>query len=135
MRSSTLAIVTILAGLLVLPGCWFLAGAAVAAGTLVVTGEDSVEATLEKPFDPVYEAAVAELERRGTIRVRTREFGRLEGDVVVPNDASVVVKVERLGDRTTKLTVSARKLAKTIPDRDVAQAIGTSIIQAVAASK
>ncbi len=129
-NSSALASVAVAVALAsALPGCLFVAGAAVGAGALVVTADDSVETTLESPFDRVYGIAVEEIQRRGTITLQTKEFGRLEGDVVVPNDSHVVVKIERLDDATVKLTVSARTLGSTLPDQDTAKAVATSIIE------
>jgi uncharacterized protein DUF3568 len=134
MRSMWVAILAFAAFAAALPGCLFVAGAAVAAGALVYTGDDSVEAHLDKPFDPVYGTAIEELKRRGTITVQSKEFGKIEADVIVPNDAHVEISVERLGDNSTKLTVKARKLKKTVPDRTTAEQIGNSIIQSVSKS-
>ena len=131
MRWHSMAVLGALACVTSLSGCLFVAGAAIASGVLVVTADDTEQATIDKPFDVVYDASVAELKRRGVIKLQTKEFGRLEADVVSPSDSHVVVKIERQGEKASKLTVSARKLAKTLPDRDTADAIGKSIIEAV----
>ena len=135
MRSFVTGILAIAAIVSTSSGCLFVAGAAVAAGAVVYTGDDSIEATLDKPFDVVYDASMEELKRRGSITVQSKEFGKIEADVVVPNDAHVEVGVERMGNSTVKLTVKARKLAKTVPDSKTAEAIGNNIVQAVSGKK
>ncbi|MBI1849505.1 MAG: DUF3568 family protein [Planctomycetes bacterium] len=135
MRSTFAGILALASLVFTSSGCLFVAGAAVAAGAIVYTGDDSIEATLDKPFDVVYDASMEELKRRGSITVQSREFGKLEADVVVPNDAHVEVGVERVGNATVKLTVKARKLAKTVPDQKTAEAIGNNIIQSVSGKK
>jgi len=122
------AIPILLLCLATLPGCLLVAGAAVGAGALIVTADDTVEVLIERDVRTVYEAALAELDARGTSMNRNPEFRRCEGEI---GGSHVWIEVSPDKHDATRLRVRARKLEGTLPDLDLARDITNATVDEI----
>jgi len=116
----------VLAAALAVPGCVFLAGAAIGAGIVHAVGEDSTEVVLEEPYDAVFDASREELRARGVVEAADSEAGLLEGTV---GGSSVKITVKRETDTTVRVTVKARKNAGISPDPEAAEQVSYGILR------
>ncbi|NQT33024.1 MAG: DUF3568 family protein [Candidatus Omnitrophica bacterium] len=95
-------------------GCaLFLIGAGAAGG--IAISKDSAELNLDKPYAEVYEATVDVLDEMGAVKLQDIKAGRVEASV---QGSSVTAKVKRITEKTTGITVSARK--NLLPNVDMA---------------
>lgn len=122
----TISALLVVAASLVVPGCIAIAAAAVAAGVVHATSDDSSEVTLERSWSKVFSASIAEMEAKGHVDVRDEEAGRVEGHVA---SAKVVITMSRSTENTVKVRVTARKLEGVSPAPDVAQDIALGLVK------
>ncbi|HKE02256.1 MAG TPA: hypothetical protein VKE69_14655 [Planctomycetota bacterium] len=130
MRPTSLAVVPLALAAL-LPGCLVVAAAAVAAGVVHVTSEDTVEVYFNNPYDKVFDAAEQELVARGGAPMTDRKTGKIEASL---GHSSVSIQVTGTGDKSTRIEVKARKNQGISPDIDRANQIATGVSKRVGVS-
>jgi len=94
---------------------------------VTLIGKDSAQEAFDLPFDKVYAAALATLQGmpdRADLKSENKEKGVISA-LVDKND--VTIKVEKTTDRSTEITVSARRLL--LPKPEVAQGVLYQISQ------
>ncbi len=94
---------------------------------ITVIGKDSAQEDFDLPYDRVYDKALATLRGmtgRATVKDENRETGVIAA-LVDKND--VVLKIEKVSDLSTQITVSARRLL--LPKPEVAQGVLYQISQ------
>lgn len=114
--------------ILCLPGCVFLAGAAVAVGAVgvvVAVSEDTARVDIRGDEKAIYETVLKRMEQGGEVTY-DRDRGTVEGRV---EGSSVTIRVFTV-DEFVRVTVSARQLAGAFPDLDLAEEIATEISRA-----
>ena len=109
-----------------LPGCVLLVGAAIGAGVVHATSEDSVEVLFDAGFDEVYDVCEAQLERAGTVEVSDDLRGVLEGTV---EDSELRITVDPTRQGYQRVTVTARKLSGLSPDLETAQWLADAVVR------
>lgn len=113
----------LLASLLALPGCVFVAGAAIGAGIVAATSEDTAQVDLDARVADVFATAVGVVERRGEVTGSSERSGEVEGNV---GNSSVDVSVFAVNE-FTRVRVTARKLVGALPDLSLAEDIAREI--------
>ena len=108
--------------LLALPGC-LLGAAAVGAGVVAATSEDTARVDIRAPMDAVFDAASRQIESIVKITASDQSRGLLEGK---SDGSSIEMSVFRVGE-FTRLRVTARKVAGTLPDLDLANRLASDI--------
>lgn len=119
MRKAVFALLLIPLLIVNLSGCvpLIVGGALGAAGAYAVS-KDTIQGETDKPYDSLWEAAVAVSKIRGTIKQEDSSKGYIE----LQADASkVYIRLIRLTQATTRLKVSARKYH--MPNISLAQEI------------
>ncbi len=94
---------------------------------VTLAGKNSAQETFERPYDTVYDKTLATLQGltdRATIKDENKETGVIAALVDKNN---VVLKIEKVTDRSTQITVSARRLF--LPKPEVAQGVLYQIAQ------
>ena len=117
-----IAVVSLSLFLLALPGC-LLGAVAVGAGVVAATAEDTAQVDIRASRDAVFDAAAREIERMGQITSSDPARGLMEGDI---DDSSVKIAVFTVGE-FARLRVSARKVAGTLPDLDLASRLAGDV--------
>ena len=107
-----------------IPGCVAVAVAAVAAGAVHVTSEDSVEVYFDAPHDRVFDAAEQQVVALGGSPLSNRVTGRIEAEV---GHSDVEVQVTSVGKARTRVEVQARKNEGVSPDVDCANQVAMGI--------
>jgi len=113
--------------LVLLPGCLLVAGAAVGAGVVAATSEDTAQVDLRASRDEVFMTALRIVEAEGNVTDSNPGTGRIEGKV---DGSSVLVKVFVVGD-LTRVTVKSRQIGGAFADLDLAESLATDISRAV----
>ena len=109
-----------------LPGCLLVAGAAIGAGIVHTTGEDTAEVVVEANTASAYAAAREEIRNRGMLESADAESSRVEGTV---GGSSVKVSVTSPGTGEAKVSVSARKNGGISPDIETAEQVAMAIVK------
>jgi len=105
-------------------GCWFLVGGAVGAAGAYVISKDTVQGHTDRPYNSLWDAALAVGRYRGVIKQQDYSKGYIQLEV----DASrVYIRLIKLTQATTRLRVSARK--HHLPDLSLAQDIFVKIVE------
>jgi hypothetical protein len=107
-----------------LPSCAVLVGAAIGAGALHATSEDTVELLYRAPFGEVFDVCEAQLERAGEVTASDDLRGVLEGTA---DEAEVTITVDTTEQGYQRVRVKARRLSGLSPDLDTATWLGTVI--------
>ncbi len=119
-----LLLAVLAAGAAALPGCLLVAGAAIGAGIVHATGEDTAEVMVEVPSDAAYAAAREEIRTRGVLESADSDAAHLEGTV---GGSTVKVSVSTPTRGEAKVSVSARKNAGISPDFETAEQVAMAI--------
>ena len=123
--SVTLKWSALFSSLLLLSGCaLFLVGAGVAGG--VAISKDTIEGTVEKPFDRAYQTSREVIMKEGFIKLEDKAHGTIESEV---RKSEVKIEVLQLTEKTVRVRVRARKDYKVIPDLDLANELYNKIFQ------
>jgi len=109
------------------PGCLFVAGAAVVGGVVYVTRDDEAEVILDGTPDALYPTCEKELAARGKVTLSSKSSRRLEGDL---GGANVVITLEPVTEKTTRIRCTARKNGGVTPDKDTAQDYLNAVLRA-----
>jgi hypothetical protein len=125
-RAPLLALVLLAA--VPLPGCLLVAGAAVGAGVVHATGDDTLEVVLHSGPEAVFAAARAEVAARGTVEREDAALREVDGSA---DGGSIRVKVLHEADGSARLRVGARKNAGISPDLETAEAVASAILRRV----
>lgn len=101
-------------------GAAMLAGVAVLPVAIGATfvGKDSAQMSFDKNFDAVYIASLEVLMHSGKVTKEDRERGRIDAEV---NKANITLKLKKLTQKTTQITVSARKYL--LPKPEIANGV------------
>jgi len=94
---------------------------------VTLTGKDSAQQGFDLPYDKVYDAARATLQAmtdRATIKNENKEKGTI---VALVDKNDVTLRIDRVTDRSTQITVSARRLF--LPKPEVARGVIYQISQ------
>ena len=115
-----------LAGIaLILSGCVAMAAAAVAAGVVYTTSDDSSEVYFDQSWDTVFDACLKAVANQGVLDRDDRTAGSIEGTV---DFATVTVQLNRPSSAMVKVTVSARKhVVGVTPAPDIAERVALDI--------
>lgn len=125
-RSSARLLILALA-LPLLPGCLLAAGAAVGAGVVAATSEDTAQVDLKSaPPQEVYDTALNLVENEGDVTSSDPGNWNLTGEI---EKSKVTITIFRVND-FTRVRVKARKLGGTLPDLDLAKRIANDISHA-----
>ena len=111
-----------------LPGCMIVAGAAVGAGVVHATGDDTLEVVLHSPPGKVYDEAEEVVRTRGAIEARRPLLREIDGSV---SGASVTVTVLPEEPSQSRLRVKARRNAGISPDLETAEQVASWILKRV----
>jgi len=111
-----------------LPGCLLVAGAAVGAGVVHATGDDTLEVVLRAPPSRVYDEALEHLRGRGALE-RSDPAARVHEASV--DGASVTVTVLEEEPGSARLRVRARRNAGISPDLETAERVASAILKRV----
>ena len=103
--------------LLPLGGCALLVGAAVGAGIVHTTGDDSAELSVRNSAEEVFDACQAELLTRGTVEQSDVEAGRLAGEIA---GTDLEITIRSVEQDLRHIEVEARRNAGVTPDPDTA---------------
>ena len=125
-RSRAAALLFIAA--MALPGCVFVAGAAVGAGVIHATGDDTLEVVLHSPPGKVYDEAAEVVRTRGTLDKSRPVVREIEGSV---SGASVTVTVLPEEKGNSRLRVKARRNGGISPDLETAEQVASWILKRV----
>ncbi len=87
---------------------------------------DSVKANVDSSYDKAYDASLETLRAIGGLSVDKKEEGWVKSDV---NQYNVAVHIEKLTEKTVRVTVSARKYA--LPKAQYARDILAKILKRV----
>lgn len=88
------------------------------AAAFTFTGKDYAQTVLEMNMEYVYDAGLRALKQSGSILSQDKTAGIIKANV---NGARVALKLEKVADQKTRVTVSARKLG--LPRPEVASAV------------
>jgi hypothetical protein len=102
----------------------FLLGAGAAGGMAI--SKDSIEGTVDKPFDRVWNAGREVLKQEGFIRLENKPAGVMEAEV---QKSQVKFEAQQITEKTVRLRVKARKTAKLMPNMDLANILYNKIFQ------
>jgi hypothetical protein len=103
--------------LLALPSCVLAIGAAIGAGAVHTTSEDSVEFLTRSSAKATFAACESSLERLGAV-----DSKRLVLDGTV-SESKISVRIEPADQDRQRITVSARRLAGLSPDLEAARRV------------
>lgn len=81
-------------------------------------GKDFAQASFEVTMDKAYEEGLQELKQMGVVKKENKSDGIISAEV---NGANVTLRLKKVNDTTTEITVSARKLG--LPKPEVASGI------------
>ena len=109
-------------------GCIFVAGAAVGAGVVHATGDDTLEVVLHSPPSRVWDEAEEVLRTHGTV---DRSYPAIRGHDATFDGASVTVTVLEEPDGSSRLRVRARRNAGISPDLETAERVASLILKRV----
>ncbi len=110
---------------LVLSGCVAVAAAAVAAGVVYTTSDDSSKVYFDQSRDTVFDACIKSVQELGVLDRDDRMAGSIEGTV---DFATVTVQLNRPTKAMVKVTVSARKhVVGVSPAPDIAERVALDI--------
>lgn len=115
------------AALFALPGCVLVAGAAVGAGIVYATGEDSCEVRVEVNGAAAYAASREEVVLRGKVESSDPAVGILEARIGT-SDVKVTV-VEEAGGTRSVVTVKARSAGGLAPDAETARILAVAVVK------
>jgi hypothetical protein len=119
--------IALAASLLLLPGCLLVAGAAVGAGVVYATGEDTAEVRVEVNPAAAYAAAREEVLARGKVETSDPEAGILTGTI---GSSSVKVTVrEEAQEGHSFVSVKARTNAGLGPDMETARTLTVAVVK------
>ena len=107
-------------------GCALAVGAAIGAGVVHTTSEDSVELTLGSSEADAFEAAEAVVDELGAVRLADSKRGQIEGTV---EQSEVTIATSTTESGRARVTVSARRVAGLSPDLETARKIAGSIAE------
>lgn len=119
--------IALAATLLLLPGCLLVAGAAIGAGIVYSTGEDTAEVRVDADEAAAFAAAREEVILRGQIETSDPEVGRIEARIGT-STVTVTVRGEPEGAHS-RVTVKARKAGGLGPDMDTAQTLAVAVVK------
>jgi hypothetical protein len=111
-----------------LPGCMIVAGAAVGAGVVHATGDDTLEVVLHSPPGKVYDEALEVVRTRGAIEASRPAVREIDGSV---SGASITVTVLPEQSGQSRLRVKARRNAGISPDLETAEQVASWILKRV----
>lgn len=101
-------------GAALLTGVGFVPVVAVAA----LTGKDSVQQNIELAFDKLFDLSLQVLNRAGRVTKHDKAKGTISADL---KGAGVALELKKISDKTTQITVSARKYM--LPKPEVANGV------------
>ena len=127
MRNLLLASVLAL-GAAALPGCLLVAGAAIGAGIVYASSDDTAEVRLRTTTAAAYAAAREEVLVRGTVESSDPKSGVLEGKI---GSTSVRVTVVAESDGMVKVSVKARSNSGLSPDMDTANQVTVAVVKRI----
>ena len=122
------AAVLLLLAATALPGCMIVAGAAVGAGVIHATGDDTLEVVLHSPPGRVYDEAEQVVRTRGAIEATRPLVREIDGSV---SGASITVTVLPEEPGNSRLRVKARRNAGISPDLETAEQVASWILKRV----
>ncbi len=105
----------------------FIVGAAAGGVGMYAVGKDTIQGDTDKPYDGLWDAALAVAGSRGAIKQEDYAKGYLELEI---EGAQVWLRLIRMTQATTRLRISARK--HHFPNLGLAQDIFTRIIDQAA---
>lgn len=103
-------------------GCWFLVGAGAGGATVYEVSTGTVTANYDVRFERAYQASLDVLRSKGKTTMEDGVGGWVKADI---GERDAAVHIERLTERASKVTVSARK--GVVPDGAFARNIMTDI--------
>lgn len=106
-----------------LPGCLLAAGAAIGAGVVAATSEDTARVDVVADPDDVYDFTIDLMETRGDVTSLEATSRRIEGEI---GGSSVKVHIFVVKDYT-RVDVQARQIAGAFPDLDLAKDVAGQI--------
>jgi hypothetical protein len=87
-------------------GCWFLVGAGAGGATVYEVSTGTVTANYDVKFERAYRTSLDVLRSRGKTTMEDSVGGWVKADI---GERDAAVHIERLTDKASKVTVSARK--------------------------
>ena len=87
---------------------------------------DSVKANVDTSYDRAYDASLEAIRQMGGLSVDKKDEGWIKSD---KDNYAVAVHIEKVNEKTVKITVSARKL--TLPKPQYARDVLVKILQRV----
>lgn len=97
---------------------------------VTLAGEDSAQAEFTIGFDKVYEASLAVLNKTGIKTGEVKNMDKTRGTLLATvNKNKVTVKIEKISDRKTQVSISARRLM--LPKPEVARGVLRQISDAL----
>ena len=85
---------------------------------ITLLGKDSGQQSFDVNFDKAYAVSLALLKKSGSVSSENKSQGTIKGTV---NKNDITVKIQKLTDRTTQVTVSAKRLL--FPKPEIAKGI------------
>lgn len=113
--------------LLVLPGCLLVAGAAVGAGIVYATGEDTAEVRVDVDAAAAYAASREEVIARGRIETSDPEAGILTATIGT-SSVKVTVWADAQEGRS-RVSVKARTASGLGPDMETARTLTVAVVK------
>lgn len=114
------------AGIAALPGCILIAGAAIGAGVVYTTGDDTAAVRVHSTADAAYAAAREEVLRRGVVESSDSAARVLAGRI---GSSSVRIHVVGEPDGMSKVTITSRTNAGLGPDMDTANELAVAVVR------
>ena len=111
---------------LLISGCVFIIGGAIGAAGGYAISSDTIEGTVDKTYDDIWEASTRVANIMGNMKFKDRQKGYIESEL---GNTKVNINIEKITEETTKIRIKARKYYKLIPDIGLAQKIYTKIMQ------
>lgn len=112
--------------LLAIPSCALALGAALGAGAVHTTSEDSVEMLTRSSAASAFAACESSLERLGAVDSADPKRHVLAGTV---SECKINIRIEPAGQDRRRIIVSARRHQGLSPDLDTARRVATDIAE------
>jgi len=119
--------IALAASLLLLPGCLLVAGAAVGAGIVYSTGEDTAEVRVDVNAAAAFAASREEVILRGKIDSADEAAGVIEARIGTSTVRVAVVEEPEGGH--SRVSVKARTTAGLAPDMETARILTVAVVK------
>lgn len=101
-------------------------GGAIGAVGAYAVSKDTIQGDTDKPYDELWDSAVAAAQSKGTLKQEDKSTGFIE---LTGNSGHAWIKLIRLTRSTVRVRISARK--HHLPNLELAQELYTKIIEGI----